>query len=128
MTEPDREEGASPHFSSRHWRGIAAAASVAVFGIVLTTALHPPSYERSRYVAVERDATPVPPQPDPLMAALIRCRALPTQADDPACSAAWEENRRRFFGERRAMRVPGDPLPDYAAIPAPALSNTAAER
>ena len=128
MTEPDREEGALPRPASRRWRGIAAAASVAVFGIVLTTALHPPLGEPSRYVAVESDAPVAPQAPDPLMAALIRCRALPAQADDPACRAAWEENRRRFFGERRAMRVPGDPMPTYAAIPALAASNTAAER
>jgi len=54
----------------------------------------------------QRPASPVLPQapsisaPDePLSAELRRCSALgPHDASDPRCQAAWEENRRRFFG------------------------------
>lgn len=35
---------------------------------------------------------------DPLAAELKRCELIAEQAkDDPACEAAWAENRRRFF-------------------------------
>ena len=131
MTEQNQEEEghASPQPGSRPWRGITAAASVAVFGIALTTALHAPSGDRSRYIAVESDVLPtLPSTTDPLLAELVRCRALPPQTDDARCRAAWEENRRRFFGESRAMRMPGDPLPRYAPIHAPGSAPAAMER
>jgi conjugative transfer region protein TrbK len=36
--------------------------------------------------------------PDPLADELQRCQFIADQAnDDPACEAAWAENRRRFF-------------------------------
>ena len=37
---------------------------------------------------------------DPLRVTLQRCRSLTPEAleDDTECQAAWEENRRRFFG------------------------------
>ncbi len=36
--------------------------------------------------------------PDPLAVELKRCQLIADQAkDDPACEAAWAENRRRFF-------------------------------
>lgn len=36
--------------------------------------------------------------PDPLAEELTRCQLIANQAkDDPACEAAWAENRRRFF-------------------------------
>lgn len=35
---------------------------------------------------------------DPLAAELKQCQLIAAQAkDDPACEAAWAENRRRFF-------------------------------
>ncbi len=38
---------------------------------------------------------------DPLAAVFARCNRLGTAAaGDPACRAAWAENRRRFFGGR----------------------------
>ncbi len=41
------------------------------------------------------------PVMDPLAAEFARCNRLGTAAaDDPACRAAWAENRRRFFGGR----------------------------
>jgi conjugative transfer region protein TrbK len=42
---------------------------------------------------------------DPLQTELHRCNGMGQAAlDDPACRAAWAENRRRFFspGERRS--------------------------
>ena len=131
MNERVREEGgqALSKPGSRPWRGITAAASVGVFVIALTAALHAPSGDRSRYIAAESDGqSALAPATDPLMMELVRCRALPSQVDDPACRAAWEDNRRRFFGESRAMRVPGEPLPAYAPIPAPGSAPTATER
>ena len=131
MTEQGREEEgqALSEPGSRPWRGITAAASVAVFGIALTAALHAPSGDRSRYIAAESDVRPaLPSAADPLLAELVRCRALPPQTDDAGCRAAWEKNRRRFFGERRATRVPGEPLPAYTPIPAPGSAPAAMER
>lgn len=49
---------------------------------------------------LERSAEPQA-APDRLSGELKRCRVLAAQAkDDPACEAAWAENRRRFFTYR----------------------------
>jgi conjugative transfer region protein TrbK len=38
---------------------------------------------------------------------LVHCRALGMAAkDDPACAAAWAENRRRFFGSALSPDAP----------------------
>ena len=40
---------------------------------------------------------------DPLAPELVRCQSIGMVAkDDPACEAAWAENRRRFFTYRPA--------------------------
>ena len=122
MTKQGREEVqpvqpvAGPR---RRWRGLAVAGVIATAGTLALVALNRPASPGSRYAVVEQPAASTAAAPDPLMAELIRCRALPPQVDDPACRAAWDENRRRFFGERRATRVPGDPIPGYAPIPVP---------
>ena len=120
MTEVVREtEGGAlrlPGLLRRRWRSLTVAGAIAATGALALAGLSRPAAPDSRFAVIEREAS-APRPPDPLMAALIRCRALPPQMDDPACRAAWEENRVRFFGERRAMRVPGDPLPTYAPIP-----------
>jgi conjugative transfer region protein TrbK len=42
-------------------------------------------------------------RPDPLAAAMARCQALGTAAEnDVACQATWAENRRRFFNDSPA--------------------------
>ena len=42
---------------------------------------------------------------DPLQAELLRCNGLGEAAlNDPACRAAWAENRRRFFGAPKEPR------------------------
>lgn len=42
---------------------------------------------------------------DPLRSELLRCNELGQPAlDNPACRAAWAENRRRFFGSREEPR------------------------
>jgi conjugative transfer region protein TrbK len=44
---------------------------------------------------------------DRLAAELTRCQALGMAAkDDPACTAAWAENRRRFFGSAPSPDMP----------------------
>lgn len=122
MTEQGREEVQPVQPVAglrRRWRGLAVAGAIAIAGTLALAALHRPAGQESRFAVVEQPAASVESVADPLMAELIRCRALPPQVDDPACRAAWDENRRRFFGERRATRVPGEPLPGYAVIPAP---------
>ncbi len=43
-------------------------------------------------------AADAPAAPDALAEELRRCQLIADQAkDDPACEAAWAENRRRFF-------------------------------
>lgn len=42
-----------------------------------------------------------------LDAELDRCRQMGAQGDnDPACRAAWEKNRKHFFGEDQQERRP----------------------
>ena len=53
---------------------------------------------------------------DPLAPELARCQSIGMAAkDDPACEAAWAENRRRFFTYRPAgsatSTAPTDPQP-----------------
>lgn len=117
MTEQVREGAGWIQPVGRRWRGVAVAGFVAVTGMLAVVALHQPASLESRFAVVEPAAAPPATRSDPLMAELIRCRALPPQADDPACRAAWDENRRRFFGATRATRVPGDPMPTSAPIP-----------
>lgn len=50
---------------------------------------------------------------DPLQAILRSCQLAGQAAgSDPGCLAAWAENRRRFFEERR--RTPAEPVLDTA--------------
>lgn len=111
MTEEQgREEGGAVVSAPvarprRRWRGIAAAGVVAVAGTLAVVALHRPATDDSRYAVMEQEAPPAAQAADPLRAELIRCGALPPQSDDRTCRAAWDESRRRFFGERRAAPV-----------------------
>ena len=57
--------------------------------------------ELQRALEEERSAEPsAAVSDDPLRETLQRCRSLAPEAleTDTACQAAWEENRRRFFG------------------------------
>jgi conjugative transfer region protein TrbK len=75
------------------FRVAAIAALVGVFVAALVT-----THQRPAKPAVPQ-APPVTAPDDPLSAELRRCSALGLQdASDPRCQAAWEENRRRFFG------------------------------
>ena len=50
---------------------------------------------------------------DPLAPELARCQSIGMVAkDDPACEAAWAENRRRFFTYRPADSTASAPTPD----------------
>jgi conjugative transfer region protein TrbK len=78
-----------------HLPAIARAVGFALVAIaMIATALH--------FRAVSSRSSAQPPAPatasDPLAAELKRCQLIAEQAkDDPACEAAWAENRRRFF-------------------------------
>lgn len=128
MIERIRKEVRAARPIARRWRGLAVAGVIAIVGALALAALHRPAGTESRYAVGERATEPATAVADPLMTELIRCRALPPQVDDPGCRAAWETNRRRFFGERRATRVPGEPLPAYTPIPAPGSAPAAMER
>lgn len=128
MTEQSRKKTRLVTVLRRRWRELAIGGVIAIAGALALAALSRSVSQDSRFAVVEQAAEPATAVADPLMTELIRCRALPPQVDDPDCRAAWEENRRRFFGERRAMRVPGEPLPNYAPIPAPGSAPAAMER
>ena len=50
---------------------------------------------------------------DPLAPELARCQSIGMAAkDDPACEAAWAENRRRFFTYRPADSTASAPTTD----------------
>jgi conjugative transfer region protein TrbK len=105
-------------------RGAAlVVAALFAAGLATLTALNE-NRDPAHYTVVLDEHRATAESADPLMDQLIRCRALPPEAIDIACQHAWDENRRRFFGETRATRVPGDPLPAYAPIPALTPSET----
>ncbi len=65
--------------------------------------------------AVDPDPVEKAAPADPLQARLLQCQqAGEAGGSDPACLAAWAENRRRFLGLGRAR--PAEPTP--AAAPA----------
>jgi conjugative transfer region protein TrbK len=87
-----------------HWPAIGRAlACLAVAGAIFAAAwyaAHQPQAGQSpgRAAAASSDA---------LSAALARCQTLGESAEnDPACLAAWAENRRRFFTDRPAAPRP----------------------
>ena len=57
--------------------------------------------ELQRALEEERADRPTAVSDDPLRVTLQRCRTLTPEAlaADTECQAAWDENRRRFFGE-----------------------------
>ena len=78
---------------------VVLAASTLVAGVVAwLTGVEWDDRREQRRPAITRQA-------DPLQTELLRCNGMGQAAlDDPACRAAWAENRRRFFspGERRS--------------------------
>jgi conjugative transfer region protein TrbK len=92
------------------WR----VAAMVLLGIVLAALAAWMAAKDDR--AVELPATPVAtPSADPLVAEMRRCQALGEAGGrDPACLAAWAENRRRFLGVDPRPEAPLDPQ----AIPA----------
>ncbi len=91
-----------PRARLRRWSLLAGAGVVAVTGTLALIALDRPAGEASRLVATEVHDTAAVATSDPLRAELLRCRTLPPSADDHACRAAWDESRRKFFGEPRS--------------------------
>ena len=78
-----------------HFSAIARATAFALVAIaMIAAALH--FHAQSSRAGIER--TKVATGADPLSAELRRCELIAEEAkDDPACEAAWAENRRRFF-------------------------------
>ena len=76
---------------------------------IVATALHlPDDRPTASSITAARPA-------DPLAAELARCQALGMAAqNDAACTAAWAENRRRFFTYRPASSADGANHPDGA--------------
>lgn len=125
MTE---EQGQAPPagrflgwLASSRWRPLAVAALTLTIGVAAMIGLREPAAPSSRYVIGESGSAPQHRAEDPLRAELIRCRGLPANVDDARCRAAWEVNRRRFFGESRSLILPPMPQPD--ALPAARAAN-----
>lgn len=78
-----------------HFSAIARATAFALVAIaMIAAALH--FHAQSSRVCTQR--TKVATGADPLASELKRCQLIAQDAkDDPACEAAWAENRRRFF-------------------------------
>ena len=96
---------------SEIFRAAAIVVLIAVF-IVALAAIN----RRPPASFVETSPAAATLSPDDLSAELRRCDALgPRDAEDPHCTAVWEENRRRFFGK------PARPFPAPAA---PAIAAT----
>jgi conjugative transfer region protein TrbK len=107
MTE-ERAAAASAKRAGRRipLRVLAIAVAIPIAGFAAMIGLRSPAGEESRYAigdsGPERAERPV----DPLKAELERCRTVTAETVDERCRAAWEINRRRFFGESRSLVLP----------------------
>lgn len=95
----------------------ARIAAFACLGIALGMAAlalrETPPEPAPRQVTVHGDE-----EPDPLQARLRACReAGQAAASDPECLAAWEENRRRFLGQRREPALDDQPGKSTEPVP-----------
>jgi conjugative transfer region protein TrbK len=81
-----------------HWPAIGRAlACLAVAGAIAAAAWYAAHQPHPARAAARASAV----SGDPLSAALARCQTLGEAAgNNPACLAAWAENRRRFFTYR----------------------------
>jgi conjugative transfer region protein TrbK len=80
-----------------------ATGFVLVGATIVATALH---FRDDRPTA---SSVPAARLADPLAAKLARCQAMGMAAqNDAACTAAWAENRRRFFTYRPASSASAD--------------------
>ena len=101
-------------WAGRGPRGLALAAAALSVGGVAVVTLHGGSTDSPRYTAVVDDRQQQTTSIDPLMIELLRCRSVPPQVNDAGCEQAWDENRRRFFGEPTS--APGASLRPDAPI------------
>ena len=86
-----------------------AAAYVAVAVAIAAAALH----FRQNGAGTSTSLRTPSIESDPLAPELARCQSIGMVAkDDPACEAAWAENRRRFFTYRPADSTASAPTTD----------------
>lgn len=117
----ERKAKAVGRFAGLGWRSVAIASAVAATGIIALVALSDPVPQAARYAVGESQDGPAVEEQDPLRTELTRCRTIAATADDAACRAAWEVNRRRFMGESRSYVAPGDPAAEESPIPVPVM-------
>lgn len=102
MTEaPDTPAPAKRAGRKIPFRTLAIALAVPAIGIVALVALRDPEPSASRYSVTETVPIEADRHRDPLAAELARCRTIAADSVDDRCHAAWEDHRRRFYGERR---------------------------
>ena len=84
-------------------RGLSFPTLARVGGYVAVAAAIVAAAQQFREVPMGGSAISRESSTDPLAAELQRCREISMAAkDDPACEAAWAENRRRFFASPAA--------------------------
>ena len=72
--------------------------AVAVVAVTAAAALTAVSLRHVPVISLDPTILAAPVATDPLARELGRCRDIGVAAEnDPACKAAWAENRRRFF-------------------------------
>jgi conjugative transfer region protein TrbK len=72
--------------------------AVAAIAITAAAALTAVRLWHVPVISLDPTVLAAPAATDPLTRELARCREIGTAAaSDPACKAAWAENRRRFF-------------------------------
>ena len=72
--------------------------SCAVVAVTVAAALTAVSLRHVPVISLDPTVLAAPAASDPLARELARCRDMGIGADsDPACKAAWAENRRHFF-------------------------------
>jgi conjugative transfer region protein TrbK len=78
-------------------RALKMAGAAALTGMMMTASAVLILHDEQHAPIQPAIATPV--RTNPLSVELHRCRTL--TMPDPGCEAAWEEKRRRFFGQER---------------------------
>lgn len=118
MTEAPDKSPAKRAGQAIPFRALAIALAIPIAGIAAVVAVRGPGGEDSRFTVSDGREAKGKQTRDPFAVELARCRTVAADTVDERCRAAWDLNRRRFFGSEPSAILP-EPDPQIpSAAPA----------